>query len=503
MLVPKSRTLLANPGPTLIYDLRRFLSNMIQKTKHFIGPNEQREHASISTTAYLDGLRGLAALIVINYHFLFAFTDIPQIGYGYDDKHKSFWALPGVRLIYDGAACVNIFFSISGYVCSYGALRLMTEIATSSDEHEKLLKSRKLATSMAGSVFRRLFRLYLPTLAMSFIITICAYFGMFESVRPYLDQRKLYFPHSSKFSEPQLKRFPTLYGQLAFWANDIWPMLDVFASGPVYPQHDNHFWTIPYEFRLSMHLYVALLALSWCKPLARMVCLIILSIAYFFLNHWEGPLFFLGAALAQCNILTKAKVQSRLPQREPKSEEDRSLTRPKHSRNLLRSFAYVFAIYLMCYPNANGKFPSTGYSHINSLIPTFYKRKEKLPKSVGVLLLLYLLSTSSNHIHAPRPSVLHRLLTCQPLRYLGKHMFSLYLVHGTIFHAVGYGLPHLWWKWFPSQTPTGYFLGVFFGWVWSVVLCLVIANVFTRTIDAKCVKFTKWLEGKLFIKDRL
>lgn len=85
--------------------------------------------------------------------------------------------------------------------------------------------------------------------------------------------------------------------------------------------------------------------------------------------------------------------------------------------------------------------------------------------------------------------------------FLGKHMFSLYLVHGTVLHTIGYGLPHLWWKVFPDYTATAHLSGLLFGWAGSMVLSLILACGFTRTVDAKCIEVTDWLETKCFVED--
>lgn len=457
-----------------------------------------QDAGSLTSTTYLDGLRGWMALVVINFHYLFAFTDVVGIGYGYDEAHRSFWALPGIRLLHDGNLAVMIFFAISGYVCSLKPLRYMDKIYRAKSEHDRILASRELASTFAHSIFRRCFRLYLPALLISLNVAMCAYVGLFEPTRFLLDERKVYFPHGIKFSEPQPKRFTNLTEQFTFWMNDIWSWGNPFNPGPVYPHHDNHLWTIPYEFRLSMHLYLALLSLSWCKPRVRLVYLATLSLLYFCWNHWEGPLFFLGAALAQWNILQVDRTNSNLTQEE-QIRQSRSVRR-RH-RKVLRFFGYILAIYLVSYPALNVKYPAPGYRLVSRMIPSFCSRKERVPKTIGVFILLGQLSTSYDHALSPTPNLMHRLLTCSLARWMGSNMFSLYLVHGTIFHILGYGLPHLWWQHFGNASPAEYVLGVLFGWAVSTSICLFCANWFTRIVDARCARLTKWLEKQSFIKD--
>jgi len=193
-----------------------------------------KRSSTTSETAWLDGLRGLAAIAVLNFHYLFAFSDIVYMGY--DSKHKNFLRLPFIRLAFDGFSAVAIFFVISGYVCSLQALKRMHN-----REHDKLLQS------FSRSIFRRGFRLYLPTLFVSFMTAIAAFLGAFESLRPMIELdalKKQYFP--GPWSEPPLKKYETLLCQLRFWSSEMFTLTNIWNVGPQYLHHDPHLWTIAY-----------------------------------------------------------------------------------------------------------------------------------------------------------------------------------------------------------------------------------------------------------------
>ena len=348
--------------------------------------------ANVGPTTWMDGLRGCAALVVFNYHFLFAFTDSTAIGFGVDEQHRSVVELPFIRLL-----------------------------------------------------------------------------GLFEGLREMIAQKDVYF--RPQFTEPSLRRCATLTGQLHFWLEELYKLSDVWRVGPFYPEHDPHLWTIGYEARMSMHLYITLVGLAKCKPRVRLFCLIGLALLYTVWNRWEGPLFFLGAALAQYHVIENPfmlKQQGPAPKDQlPGSPTIQSRTRHAAGRQTVRCAAYIFSLYLMSYPISGWKKPATGFTWINGFIPAFYSRKEKFPKSIGVLLFVFLLHTSRNPIGSSTPSFWHRLFTCRFARYLGQHMFALYLVHGTVLHLAGYGIPHLVWRIIGQNGAVHWLAGVTAGWVCS------------------------------------
>ncbi|KAJ4003469.1 hypothetical protein NW752_012085 [Fusarium irregulare] len=123
----------------------------------------------------LDGLRGIACLLVFNYHFFWPWTPVIMLGYGAFPPRapEPYWgwqSLPIICLLHRGRAMVAIFFAISGYVICRHILRLIHE--------------RKLDTAyqkLASSVFRRVFRLYIPPTISMFLVAVLAQVGVFKS----------------------------------------------------------------------------------------------------------------------------------------------------------------------------------------------------------------------------------------------------------------------------------------------------------------------------------
>ncbi|AEO69805.1 uncharacterized protein THITE_2120546 [Thermothielavioides terrestris NRRL 8126] len=123
----------------------------------------------------LDGLRGIACLLVFNYHFFWPWTPMIMLGYGAFPPRapEPYWgwqSLPIICLLHRGRPMVAIFFAISGYVICRHVLRLI---------HERKLDAAY--QRLASSVFRRVFRLYIPPTISMFLVAVLAQTGAFKS----------------------------------------------------------------------------------------------------------------------------------------------------------------------------------------------------------------------------------------------------------------------------------------------------------------------------------
>ncbi|GJC97635.1 hard surface-induced protein [Colletotrichum higginsianum] len=123
----------------------------------------------------LDGLRGVACLLVFNYHFLWPWTPAIMLGYGAmppgsPEPYFERSSLPILCLLQRGRPMVAIFFAISGYVLCRHILRAI---------HERRLEAAY--QGLASSVFRRVFRLYIPPTISMFLVALLAQMGAFRS----------------------------------------------------------------------------------------------------------------------------------------------------------------------------------------------------------------------------------------------------------------------------------------------------------------------------------
>lgn len=85
-----------------------------------------------TSTSYLNGIRGIACLIVytvhVSMHYYKEFTSNP---YGAEPaaSNHGFSQLPVIRIIYAGRGMVAIFFVLSGFVLTYSPLRKITSMS--------------------------------------------------------------------------------------------------------------------------------------------------------------------------------------------------------------------------------------------------------------------------------------------------------------------------------------------------------------------------------------
>lgn len=109
-----------------------------------------------SDTSYLNGLRGIAAVIVVLQHTSEEYYPENHGCYGDGPPEEDHYIqLPFLRLISNGSFSVALFFVISGFALSYGCLR---KIHAGNAE--------AAIAAMPSSIVRRPIRLFLPILAV-------------------------------------------------------------------------------------------------------------------------------------------------------------------------------------------------------------------------------------------------------------------------------------------------------------------------------------------------
>lgn len=284
-------------------------------------------------------------------------------------------------------------------------------------------------------------------------------------------------------------------------------LASVWDWRPFYPFHDPHLWTIQYEFRSSLLLYLLLLLVAKARVAARLALLFGLCIYNLCWDRWEILLHLSGTFLAQWDIMRAENGKSAgetLPATEkdldtPPAARTWSTQSMPLKREMYQAFygaLFILALWLLSAPKV-GFTTEYGYQTLSLLIPSFYSRKEKFLPTLGSILLIWLLSRCSSR------SMSHNVLKSQPVQYLDRISFSLYLVHGPILHLFGYYSPILFRKVFDRKSNAGYCAGLFLGWFVNLASVLPVADAFYREIDLRCVRIAGWLEDKCFVKDRI
>ena len=495
------------------------------------------EHAPPSKTfptSYLNGLRGVTAVKVFTFHYTFVYSDFGFQPWGVDERHKYFLELPIIRYFYSGFTS-HVFFGIAGYLTSLRLFQLLDKNDASS--HSKVL------VNVSGSLFRRALRLYLPVFIITFITTTYIHLGFYEKNRPLMLDHENLFP--GDWYEPKPDMAPTWTAQIAHWCHEMFDLTNIVTEQTVYPYHDQHLWSILSEMRASLQLYGILLAVAQCKPHVRIIVMLFLTFMYFLWNHWEVWVYILGAIVAQVDLILTANdnlERESLEISKPKAETPAAanghaytnghalpnghppqpvpppparISRPTHEfpylpsspsgpiytphlRSLIRLLSFLLAFYLLSYPIDGSRDFAPGYILLNRLIPTWMSRKDKFYPNIGTALLLLLLARSD-----PSTSRWRRFLTSPIPQYLGKISFALYLVHGPIMHAVGYLVPHqLAWLWgteLREMGDWGWAGTIWLGWAFTLSVSLWGADVWTREVEGRCVRFVKDLERVCFV----
>ena len=234
-------------------------------------------------TAYLDGLRGFAALLVYWQHHELWAHELPTPGqimenaFGYDRQYYMA-CLPVIRNLFTGGHfAVCTFFVMSGYVLSTKPLSLI-----------HVQDDVKLGDNIASALFRRWLRLYIPVLTTTFILlSLWHLFGIQAN-----------FPPQSTFRDEIWK-----------WYAEFKNFSFVFRTGgEPWFSYNFHAWSIPVEFRGSIAIYTTLTALSRCTQTARLLCEI--GLIYYFLYIADGAFFAMfisGMLLCDLDLLAVSR----------------------------------------------------------------------------------------------------------------------------------------------------------------------------------------------------
>ncbi|KAF5678373.1 hypothetical protein FHETE_1347 [Fusarium heterosporum] len=427
---------------------------------------------NLRPTAYLDGLRGFAALLVyIHHHELWAHGISNQDGifensFGYEGKYH-FATFPFIRHFFTGGHyAVSTFFIISGYVLSLKPMSLMQ-----AGEHAQL------GDVLASSLFRRWLRLYLPLiLALLCYITFLHMFGIWT-------------------------RIMTKQGS---WYDELWAFYYEFKNfsfvykegGEPWLTYNRHLWSIPVEFKGSIVIFTAQMAFSRCSKNARLWCEA--GLIFYFMYISDGSfyaMFVSGMLLCDLDLLAS------------KGDLPRFLARLEPAKEFIFYHLLIFSLFLGGVPSQNRNVEQLAKNR------GFYYLSWFKPQAVFDYKWFYLFYAAVFLVASiPRISWLKAFFETRFCQYLGHISFSLYLVHGPVLWSIGERLfmatgwqneemmkniPH----WanklaLPMSGPLGLEVSFLLPQLILVPLTFGLADVATRFIDTPCVRFAAWLYKK-------
>lgn len=459
-----------------IHNLSGLLYTMLPTFLQNPHKNDQSgKQEKLHPTAYLDGMRGLAAFAVFLCHLSYGTFDITHTWGagepGQPSEYRSLLQLPIVRLLYAGPPMVAIFFVISGYALSYKPLKQMR-----SRDLEGLM------TTLTSSAFRRPLRLFLPCFASTFIVFCLARLGLYELTEDFANDLRM-------VHEDHYWTAPDVLTQLCDWTQKMVDFVNVFDwslySGSV--DLDRHLWTIPVEFRCSMALFLTHVLVARMTTKVRIASLAFLIGWGTYWTRWEMVPFWAGVILAELDLIKTAKDERSLS--EKNVSEDSSVNHRSFWRTWFASATLVVGLFLASYPDADGHV-SPGYVQLTNMIPNRYSEKHRFWPTIGAVMIVY----SVNNL-----DYIKKFFTTRALSYLGQISFPLYVCHGFVIHTFTYFA--LDWIW---EVTDAYADRARFGRGFALIaLCTIavtvwISDVFLRVVDVRCVRFARWLESKAF-----
>ncbi|KAK3341271.1 acyltransferase 3 [Lasiosphaeria hispida] len=342
-------------------------------------------------TSYLDGLRGIASVIVFFCHYTENNYSYLVQSYGIDKEKPSGWIqLPYLRIIFSGRPMVHIFFVISGFVLSYKPIKAV---------HARDLDM--CYTALSSSTFRRAFRLFGPCVASTFIIMCLTQAGYVGKAQ-------------ASWSAQFWRWKDAVFHQVAWpwaWDKDLRPPYDI------------HLWTIPIEFAHSMLLFMVILMLSRVRLRIRQAMVFGLMTYCLACGKWAGFEFLGGLFLAEIHILQHAQD----PKEWEKSEEVQT-----SRKRLLGSMKTALCVGVILvgmfvggWPNRNAdKTPGIRYFLARTPLP-FAKMENQAPQKYWFGLSAVFIVWSVGEL-----ATLKRFFEGPLAQYCGRISYAVYIVHG-------------------------------------------------------------------------
>ncbi|KAF2729803.1 hypothetical protein EJ04DRAFT_537624 [Polyplosphaeria fusca] len=426
--------------------------------------NQKPQHP----TAWLDGLRGVAAFFVFIYHFQHEFHKAYNWGYGGANPDKTGFVdhrliqLPIIRLIFTGGPMVSIFWVLSGVSLSLKPIQL----ARSQDW-------ARFFDTMFSSVFRRMLRLYIPV----FVVQICVLLATLLGFYNHSFELSQDWPFAGT-NEMRHEVFASATAQISDWWKEMWKFLNPFA--PYRPKYDPHLWTIPLEFRNSIILFATLVGYAKLRPRVRMTLAGLLYTYLAVIDQGDVGLFIAGMGCAEFLVILDEN-KGLLPTSQGTSQ----LKQSKRSR-ISWTVIYVFGLWLLSWPAWGGE-RTAGYETIQALTPSFINSPEMTYSRLGAAIALLGLCGAS-YLRVPFETSL--------AVYLGKISFPLYIIHGPICHMIGEALVPFFWSFTGNETEIRYELGVCLAFMVVAVIVIWLADVVMRVVDTPSVRFGRTLQSR-------
>ena len=415
---------------------------------------------SLGTTAYLNGIRGAASLVVFAEHFLMAFHPHMLEQYG---SHPRFLQLPGVRLLYSGSVSVSLFFIISGFSLSVQPLRAI---------HDR--DWERLHNVVSSATFRRGVRLVLPAAAITFLVMIGVRFNLFEARYDGATDMIVRGPLYQQTAWDQFVDWlEYVLGQLIY--PDTWlPSLPNVTKS----QYASPLYTIPQELWSSLFLFLTIVGLSRVRPSVRLTVIAYVALLSAWSMRREISCFLIGTVSAEVHLWNHG---------------DRKLPGARSGRTRMFklccwSFVLVIGIWLASIPHTHGSYGSSSYGYItiSKIIPW-----NSNVYTLGAALIIAAID------HIP---LVQAAFSSAFAQYLGDISFGLYLVHFPVLAGWGWKVVPLMWRLTGNHTEVRYEAGFCLAVVIVAPVVFWAADLCWRSVDVGAVRFARYIEQQVLLE---
>lgn len=441
---------------------------------------DQSSDRKMRPTAYLDGLRGVAAWSVFNAHLSAVLTKSSGGAWGHSSgMHQEIYKFPGLRLMYHGEFAVAVFFVISGYVLSMAPISAMSRSPLQADSALR---------KFASAAFRRTLRLFLPAWGSMFLVFILLRLNYFSSITANLDRFNVLVPGWHPITESWPERMPTVFAQLRTFLSDVFDLFVIFVP-PTDPsfklKYNAVLWTIKLEFRCSLVLYLTQLALFFCTKRARTVIMGILIVTGLCVWSWDLPCFWTGYLFAEYARTPSSTMLPMLARADngPKSRKFRASP-------VLYWLLLIVGAYLGSFPTWQDD-QTPLYAWLIPYTPFGFVPRSRAWTALGAAMVVFAIS---------RLPVLIALYSSPVIQYLGKISFALYLVHFWLVHGLGTIIFYHVWNVFSKDVLVLKLIGFCIGYGLTLGVVVWVADIFWRFVDVPSVKLTSKVEQWFFVK---
>lgn len=355
---------------------------------------------------------------------------------------------------------IGIFFVVSGFILTTKPLQLIRK-----QDHAGLYKT------IASCMFRRWFRLWLPTFASTFIAVLAVRFDL-------------------ALDAPVGAKLPTFGLQVMDWLEALMRFSTPFAYRDHHEQlrlkYDWVTWTLPLEYWAGMGIWVVCMAIcQFPRYLVRLV--ILLGLCYFSL--WNGSWYFFcflaGMIIADFQIESKTFVCEGL--------FFQIMTH--HRRQCLYWFLFIFGLYIAGAPGAPEydmwNMDCPGYRWLYSMIPHWFREPYRWYLAWTGICIVF----ATNRIR-----LLQQVCELDIAQSFAKCSFPFYLLHQTLHDVIvknwlQHAIPR--WLNLNMETTLGHNIWFFTMMTLSTPMIVAASRIFQTYVDDNCTRFVKWLEGQL------